>query len=201
MVKMNLCGRGFCPVPARLFWNEPGLTIEKAAAMGNCTAHALRRHAETLGLGDRWRKQNRVRVPLSVLKAAWLDEKTPLSVLSKRLGIYERYFQQIAHNNNWPRRKMGQKLKFNWPEDFDAMWFAGVSLKQIASTVGSSHSRNVQNEAMRRGLPKRTKGRGRCMPLSEFRRIAAEKAYADLLAKSARAEISAAKELWAQEAA
>lgn len=193
MVAMNQCGRGFCPVPARLFWNEPGLTIKQAAAMCGITSSSLHRHAEWLGLGERWRKKNKLHIPLRALKQAWLDEKTPLPAHAKRLGIYMRYFQQIAVSNGWPPRKYGRKAEYAWPDDFNDMWFAGVSLRELAAAAGSDHHKTAANEVRRRGLGPRDKGRRRSLPMREYLILAAQRKYAADLAKAAATEREAAK--------
>lgn len=201
MVAINPCGRGFCPVGARLFWNMPGITIQQAASMCGITSASLHRHAAHLGLDERWRKKNQLRIPLSKLKEAWLDESTPLDVLAARLGIYKRYFQKLAADKGWPPRRFGRKKKYVWPEDFDAMWAAGVSLREIALTAGALSLKGAANEVRRRGLPPRDHGGQKSVSLAEYRVRVRQEAYLKSLSRSAELEQQASKALWSLEIA
>lgn len=196
MIGNNACGYSFCPAPARLFWNMDGLTVKHAAKMCGVAPASLHRHAERLGLGNRWRVKHRLKIPLSRLKAAWLDELTPLPVLSESLGIYMRYFQQIAVEKGWPPRRHGRKTEYQWPRDFDEMYRAGVSLREIAASAGSKHFQTAADEVRRRGLPPRPKARRKGMTMAEYKLQASQGEYAAQIAEAARQESAAARATW-----
>lgn len=103
------------------------------------------------------------KLPNSVIRRAWADRTRSHIEIAADLGISPRGLCLAAKRLNLPPRSSGRlprSMVVEWPADFDAMWLAGVFVKDImqACPRPPKSDANVTKYARRRGLPRRNPG-------------------------------------------
>ncbi|WP_126975609.1 hypothetical protein [Frigidibacter oleivorans] len=150
------CGTcGICPAAAAIAWNQFDLGLNAVAAWVGSSRTSLVRAAEAYGFPGR-RKPVTPRLSVREISRLWGDETIPVAEAAARAGISSRCLYVRAKRLGLPPRRGGPKSKVRWPDDFDAMWAAGVLGKEIAAAaIPPAHTSQVASEVRRRGLKRR----------------------------------------------
>jgi hypothetical protein len=185
--KLNVkhdCGRRFCAPVVRMLWPEKAMTVAHIAHVSGVTEASVFRWADELAITGQRPARRKTRFSRAAFIEAWNDTTLNVDMAAERLGMKRYTCSRYAHIMG-----LGQKVyhgrKAKLPEDFNAMWIAGVSKHEIAQACGISFG-TVCLHVRYRKLPPRPMGARVKMTLAEFRAMQAEERLAKRMAESAR---------------
>ncbi len=178
------CGRRFCAPVMRMLWPEKAMSVVHIAHVSGVTAASVFRWAEELEITGQRQARRKTRFSRTAFIEAWNDTTLNVDMAAERLGMKRYTCSRYAHIMG-----LGQKVyhgrKAKLPEDFNAMWLAGVSKNEIAKVCGISFG-TVCLHVRHRKLPPRPNGARVKITLAEFRLMQAEELLAKRMAESAR---------------
>lgn len=152
------CGFHFCPTALRLLWPVKEILIKDIASTYGTGVSEVARRAELIGVADRRARRRDPKYSPAEFKKLWADETLRIRDIAKRLNMVERCVCLHAVNLGLPPRKLGSPRVVVFPDDFNEMWKAGVTTREIGEFIGCSHTL-VGVEADRRKLPARGRSR------------------------------------------
>ena len=148
------CGKRFCPAATRIAHARDDISITDRAKSVGARVSAFRGRCHTLGIMIIQKPQRKAKPSAKAVREAWLKHDRPQAEIAADLGLEKRAFYVRAKAMGLPRMKTKQATK-PWPEDFDAMWKAGVNVREIALLVGCRTGNVVHHAQKVRNLPKR----------------------------------------------
>lgn len=173
------CGVHFCPSVLRILWPINDMRIVDIGTVYGVGVPETARRAERIGITDQRKKRREVKYSPVEFRRLWADPSLRLDDIAARLGMVKRCVESRAVAMGLPKRKTGIPKVYAFPADFDDMWKAGVTTREIGAFVGRSH--NLPSvEARRRNLKPRSKSCGKKLTMLAYQ-----------LAKRAKAERAA----------
>lgn len=161
------CGRRFCPAPMRLLWPIKPIRVREIAAVYGVTGPEIDRRAEELGITDERPRRRTMKYSKQEFRALWADPSLTLEDIGQRLCMVPRVCTKHARQMGLPWRKGGAKPVYRFDDDFDAMWGARVSCREMAAYYGNCSKSLIGFEAKRRKLAPRPRA-GKLTPIGRF---------------------------------
>lgn len=165
------CGVPFCATALRLMWPLKAFRLTEIGAVMGCTPPAVCRRAEVLGIWDE-RPHARVSVFSAIeFRRLWADDRLTTDDIAAALNLHRRSVSLHARNMALPQRRMGQKIKVVFDDDFDLMWRQRVLVREMARHYHCDRW-SVEKEVARRKLPRRSRAKGwlaEAKTLAQFR--------------------------------
>ncbi|MDP2047611.1 MAG: hypothetical protein Q8K33_01780 [Cypionkella sp.] len=172
------CGIHFCPMALRLLWPIKAVLIKDIASIYEVGIAETTRRAERIGVIDQRKRRREPKYSPAEFRKLWADETLRVRDIAQRLDMDLRCVETHAAKMKLPERRRGSPRVYAFPDDFNDMWKAGVTTREISAFVGCCHTL-VSVEAGRRELPHRTRSRKAKLTM-----------YAYQIAKAAKAERS-----------
>lgn len=152
----NPCGYPICPAAIRIVWS-PEFTKRQAAAWLGVVGATATRWAGLAGLDPRVNARPAKQISARSAREAWMDRTINTSEAAVKLGLSVQSLYKRSIKMGLPPRKSGVVPK-PWPEDFNAMWAAGITTRDMAVICNRASCSHITIEAKRRKLPGRKIG-------------------------------------------
>lgn len=150
------CGYSCCAAAIRVVWS-PDISKRMVGDWLCISGSTATRWAAEVGLDPRVNARPVKRISPKAIRTAWLDKTITTAEAARRVGLSPRALYERSIAMGLPSRRCGVPPK-PWPQDFDAMWRAGVTVREMARACKRASPSHITIEAKRRGLPARKSG-------------------------------------------
>lgn len=166
--KPQPCGLKFCPAPLRILWPDMAFEQKAIGAIYGICGEMTSKRAEALGIHDQRPPTRRKAIySRKRFEKIWTDLTITRGQAAALIGLHPDVCARHAKRMGIKARPMAVKIIF-WPEDFNAIWDAGVSTQEIAR-ASKCCGETVLTEARRRKLSHRDARFRAKVSLAEYR--------------------------------
>ena len=162
---INPCGFNICAAAIRMLWS-PDISKRQVGKWLGIAGTSATRWADTVGLDSRVNVRPPKQISARAVRTAWMDQTITTAEAAKRVGLSTRSLYERSLKMQLPPRKSGVAAK-PWPDDFNEMWAAGLTTRDMAKLCSRRAASHITVEAQRRGLPGRRIGMNNSPPTIE----------------------------------